>query len=201
LFEGRSARGKSELAERSFTRCAQIKPELADPFSGAVCQYLCCSCALTYDINQRSLRRSGEEDPMHRLRVLTQASVAVSLLCTPVLAQNEKLNIQVSDPANLPVSGLQITTKHPGSTETTDAAGKSLHGTTELAKSPRSWVLLFVRRRTRMGLAAWPRRGRSDHSSPSRNENLIGRNIEQLAAGDVGHEMAKGAAHVKNLHC
>lgn len=48
----------------------------------------------------------------------------ISIFCISVHGQ-QTLNIQVSDTANNPVKGLRITTKAPGTTGTTDDAGKT----------------------------------------------------------------------------
>jgi tetratricopeptide (TPR) repeat protein len=52
-------------------------------------------------------------------------SLFLLLLFCPALVAQQKLNVQVSDAEDHPVKGLRITTKSPGSTETTDNSGKA----------------------------------------------------------------------------
>jgi len=110
--------------------------------------------ALNYDITPDRILADRERTSMHRLRVFVRAGVVVPLLCASAFAQSEKLNIQVSDPGNLPVSGLKITTKHPGSTETTDAAGKAT-----LTFVPRTGLieLVIVSPKTMDFISPWQR--------------------------------------------
>jgi hypothetical protein len=51
--------------------------------------------------------------------------LVVFLFVGTTLFAEQRLNIQVSDPANHPIKALKITTKCPGTTESTDDGGKA----------------------------------------------------------------------------